>query len=525
MPSTISPYSTALALSRPKPGWVTNQADQQRVTVYHTYEDIFNNVKEAFAVTLRDADGEDISRRYVPAARTIIESTNRYLAKDPELVFEVPPDVTVAEEQQKSIMAALDSFWRREQVGIKFNTLKRWMMVRGDGLLHISADPAKEEGKRLRLNGLDPSSYFTIPDALDPERVRGCYLVSIVLDDEGEELAQRIEYQRVMSPEDSQAFNGAPVGSIFYRIGFFEPDGWDDRYPAKPEDLKPATSVPSWAQPGEGALDYIAGYALPTDITALPVYHFRNNRRENEPYGLSELQGIETLLSGLTQTLTDEDLAMSLQGIGVYATDSGRPRDDQGNEVDWVIAPASVIEMEKDAKFTRVQGVDSIQPMMDHFEQLQVSARETTGTPDVAVGRVDVTVAESGIALQIQFAPIVAKNAEKEDELKSKMDQFLYDLLNGWFPAYEGINATGLVVSMVFGDPLPVNREAVVKEVTELIKTGQQVIPKRFALQILKEKLGYDIDPVALLAELQQESATELDAAGARLADAEQDLA
>ena len=514
MSSTISPYDTALDLQRPVPSWIKAKDDANRVAAYGTYEDIFNNVKDAFQAVLRSADEEEISRRYVPAARTVIEATNRYLAKSPELVFEVPADVTTTPEQEAALRKLLGDTWVREEAGVKFNTMKRWMLVRGDGLLHVSADPSKPDGKRIRITENDPGEYFTIKDPVDTERVIGCYLVSIVLNDDDEAIAQRIEYRRVMNDADAAAV-GAPIGSVFYRLGFYESDGWDDRGPDfAEEDLKPV-DAPSWAVPPAGAPDPLAGYALPADITAIPVYHFRNNRRGTEPFGLSELQGIETLLAGITQTMTDEDLSMSLHGIGVYYTDGGRPRDANGAEVDWEIAPASVIEVEKGSTFGRVQGITSLEPLVTHTSQLTSAARETTATPDVAVGRVDVQVAESGVALGIQMAPIIAKNAEKEDELRSKMNQMLYDLVNGWFPAYEGLAASGIVVTMHFGDPLPVNREAVVSEVTELVKA--KVIPVRLAAQILKDKLGYDIEPAELVKELQAEAAAALDAAGARI--------
>lgn len=518
MPSTISPYQTALDLRRPRPAWVPNEQDADRVTVYHTYDDIFNNVKEAFTAILRDADGEEVSRRYVPAARSIIEATNRYLAKRAELVSVVPPDVTLSEEDQAAQMAFLEALWVREEVGTKFLSLKRWMLVRGDALFHVTADPSKPEGSRIRINILEPDHYFPIHDEMDPTRVVGAYVVSIVLggDDGTEQMAQRIEYRKVRTPDEVAEFNGAPVGSIFYRVGYFKPDAWDDRAPSfTAADLEPVDEIPDWALPAPGSPDYLAGYALPTAITAIPLYHFRNNRTDNEPFGRSELQGIETLLGGITATMTDEDIAVALQGLGVFTTDSGHPKDERGNDVDWIIAPGSVVELEDGKKFTRVAGIDDLKPLLQHVDQLSAMARETTATPDVAVGRVDVQVAESGVALAIEMAPILAKNEEKEDELKNKMDQMLFGLLNGWFVAYEGMTATGLVVEIHFGQPLPVNEDAIVTQVSTLVEKA--VIPVRFALQLLKDKLGWDIDPVALAAELQTQQQASIDAAGARI--------
>lgn len=516
MPSTVSPYSTALELKRPRPSWVPGKEDADRVTVYYTYEDIFNNVKDAFKQLLRDAAGEEAFRRLVPAARSIVEATNRYLAKDPQIVSTVPSTVTLAEEAQAEFMEFLRNLWAREEMATKFLSMKRWMLVRGDSLFHITADPGKAEGSRISILELEPDHYFPTHDTIDPSKVIGAYVVTIVLADDGEEqIAQRIEYQKVRTPEDSARFNGAPVGTIFYRVGFFEPDAWDDREPEFSEaDLKPVP-VPDWAVPAEGVPDYIAGYTLPSEITTIPLYHYRNARTGNEPFGRSELQGIETLLAGITQTMSDEELAVSLTGLGVYATDSGRPRDDSGAEAEWIIAPATVIELEDGRTFNRVEGIDDLKPMLQHTDALSGQARETTATPDVAVGRVDVQTAESGIALAISMAPIIAKNAEKEEELRGKTDQLLYDLTNMWVPAYEGRPATGLVVTIEFGSPLPVNEDAVVANVSTLVE--KKVIPVRFALQLLKDKLGWDIDPAALSGELVAEQSAALDAAAARI--------
>ena len=517
MPSTISPYQTALDLKRPRPAWVPGKDDADRVTVYQTYEDIFNNVKDAFKALLRDAAGEEQFRRLVPAARAIIEATNRYLAKDPQLVSTIPSTVTLAPEAQAAFMESLAALWKREEVATKFLSMKRWMLIRGDGILHISADPAKPEGSRISITELEPDHYFPIHSTLDPTRVIGAYVVTLVLADDGETLiAQRVEYRRVLTPDDSAAY-GVPVNSIFYRVSFYEPNAWDDRAPEFGEDDLSPVETPSWATPAQGAPDYLAGYALPSQITSIPLYHYRNNRTGNEPFGRSELQGIETLLVGVTQTMSDQELAVALTGIGVYATDSGRPRNDDNTEGEWVIAPASVVELEDGKTFTRVDGITDLKPMLQHTDSLEGQARETTATPDVAVGRVDVQTAESGVALAISMAPVISKNNEKEEELKGKTDQLLYDLLNMWLPAYEsGLpQAPGLVVEIEFGSPLPVNEDAVVTNVSTLVE--RKVIPVKFALRLLKEKLGWDIDPETLAGELVAEQTAALDAAAARI--------
>lgn len=509
--AAISPYTTAAALQRPAPNYTPNSLDKNRVQAYFTYADIFSNVRDAFLALLRSGDDE-LARRYIPAARSLIEATNRYLGLDLQWVPTVPADVTLDDEARTELLTILDSLFKREEFNAKFMALKRWFLIKGDALLHISVDPAKEQYTRLRITELAPEQYFPIYDAVDAERVIGCYIITILVNGQ-EQVAQRLEYRRMLTDEQSAEY-GVPVGQIFTKIGFYEIDKWDDRAPLSEADLA-ELPPPSWIGPPSEALALqMAGGALAATVQSLPVYHFRNNRRGAEPFGTSELQGLETVLAGITQNTTDEDMAAALMGLGMYATDSGHPTDDQGREVPWEVSPASIIELEDGKTIKRVEGLTTVQPIQDHIQLLKAEARETSGVSDVAIGKVDVAVAQSGIALAIQMAPTIGKNAEKEVELRSKLDQFMYDLLNGWLPGYEGVPVTGLVVTSSFGDPLPVNRKEIVEEVTELVKAG--IIDAEFARELLAKKLGITF-PADIGARMEAAAKAVADAEGARL--------
>lgn len=501
--ATVSPYMTALKLGRPKPNHVVDEFDKDRVTAYWTYQDIYRNVEEVWTLVLRDFEGNEISRRDIPSARTIIEATNRYLAKGvtiTPLPLSVAPDGSEIQPDTEGIAAVMrlwNSFAKREEFFTKFNSLKRWMLIRGDAIFHLMGDDSKLEGSRLRLLEEDPATYFPKEDPTDATRITGVYLVNIVPDDSGEPIAQRQEYVKT------------ETGAIWTQLRFFESDKWDDRFPLTEEDLSPVAPPTRFA---DAAL--ITGFELPAPIDTIPVYHYRNNRDGNEPFGISELQGIETLLAGIIQTATDEDVTVALTGIGVYATDAGKPTDEDGNEVEWVIAPASVIEMTTGGKFERVQGVDTVQPFLDHINMLKSAAQEVSGTPDIAVGRVDVQVAESGIALAIQMAPTLSKNVEKEQELKGKSEQMLYDFINKWLPAYEKTKPANVEFQMTFDDPLPENREVTLNEIVSMVTA--KLIPVTYAQQLVRERLGYDI-PEDALQQIVTEQQQMLDATGVRL--------
>jgi hypothetical protein len=506
----LSPYNTAIALGRSAPSYVVDQHDKARVTAYWTYGDIFHNHPEVFEVVMRELDTEDEdSRRLVPSGRIIVEATNRYYGKD--LQWGLSDDATATTEQFAEIYRMhLAPLFARERFYSKWASLKRWKLIRGDGLLHITVDPSKPEGKRISITEIDPAQYFTISDAMNPSRLLGAYVVTIVEDDEGEEIAQRLEYQRILTPEDATTYGG-PIGSVWTRMTYWEVDGWDGRDPEN--DMKPVDTPRSVNTPSMAPL--LAGFVLPQQIQAIPLYHFANNAAGNSPWGTSEMQGIETLIAGVNQTATDEDLAIALYGLGMYATDSGRPRDAAGNETDWFIYPGAVWELEPDKKVDRIQGVTTVQPFQDHTSMLVEGMREGTATPDVAVGKVDVQIAQSGVALAIQFNPIVAKNEEKELADISTLNQMMYDLLNGWLAAYEGYAAVdGLTISASFADPLPIDRAATLAEILAMVTA--KIISTAFAAQLVQQRLGYRI-PAGMIAEVAKEQAALLDAAGARL--------
>jgi hypothetical protein len=510
-----SPYDTTTPLKPVIPAYVTDPDDALRVGAYVAYTNIWDNLPEAFAALLRVSD-DPLARRYVPVVREIIEATNRYLGQDMETVWTPIPGNNIPDETMAEWTAFWTAFWAREEIGIKFLSSKRWMLIKGDTVLHITADPSKPEGSRVRLTEVEPEQYFPIWDPADGERMLGCYLASVVQDDDDNDIIQRIEYHRVLTEEDSADLNGAPVGTIFYRLGFFEPDGWDERDPDT--KVKPV-EAPAWAPKAVDAeTDPYAGFALDARITSIPVYHIRNRRRGGKAgrFGTSEIQGLESVFAGIIQNVTDEDLAVALQGLGVYWTTSGKSRDSEGNEIPWVIGPASVAELEPDGAFGRVEGVGSVGPIQDHVEYLTNTARGANGAPTVASGNVSSDVALSGVALRIHFMPVIAANFEREAEMSSKWTHILYDLLMMWFPVYEGREPLPVQPSVVFGDPLPPDRSAIIAEVMSLL-SPVQLVSKDWAVEYLAEKLGYKF-PADMLETASAEQQATLDAEAQQIA-------
>lgn len=459
----LTPYSTARPLLGPLESWL-GADDAERIGAYALYESIYRNVPQAFKLVQRGSEQNPI---YIPAAKTIVESTNRYLAK--RWTYALEPRLG-SDAERAELDAMLQKLFRREMVWSKFATQKRHGLIRGDQVWHVVADPNKELGSRLSVYEVDPAAYFPIADPWNHEKIYGVHLVTPVETSDGKTVIKRQTYRK----EDN--------GRISYELSWWQVGAWDDRDPDT--KLKKAEKVP------DGDENKPVLYELDPRITAIPVYHIKNDR-SGQPFGTSELAGLETILGGMNQAISDEDLALALEGLGLYATTSGPPVDDDGNETNWRLGPGWVVEIDEGSSFERVSGVSSVEPYQTHINSLRGFAHESSGIPDIAVGKVDVQVAESGIALAFQMGPVIAKNEEKEQEILSVMDHLLYDLTTMWFPVYEQFSNAARVVS-ICDDPLPVNRKSTLDEIVAMLSTDPPLISTEYARQLLSEKLGYD---------------------------------
>lgn len=437
----VTPYSTLqYFLPETKPSWITSQLDQERILSYQVYEQIYWNVPSTFKLVYRGQEDKPI---YIPSARTIIEATNRYIA--PDFGFTVTPradsTTTVNPEVITQATQAFTDLFTRERFFAKFAGNKRYGLIRGDWLWHLVADPAKAEGTRISIYPLDPGSYFPIWDENDLDRILGCHIVDTFVNEDGDTVIKRLTYRK----------NETPGGPISVEEGVYELDDWQG--------------------PAAKPVQIIRPLSLVVGITSLPVYHIKNFEEPANPFGSSELRGVERLLGAVNQSISDEELSLSLEGLGLYATNAPHPTNDDGDEIDWVLGPGRVVEYPNDPniKFERINGVSSVAPYQDHLGYLEKKLFQATGVSEAAMGIVDVAVAQSGISLQLQFQPMVAKTNEKDLEVISVHNQMFFDLANQWFPTFEGLNFEGLAVNAKIGGKIPLDRVAKFTELNDML--------------------------------------------------------
>jgi hypothetical protein len=440
----FTPYSSAVPFYARSgaPAGVAG-LDAERLRAYDLYEQFYWNHPECFKLIIR---GEDAPPRYLPAAREIIEATNRYLASAWNYTIEGK-----SQAERGALDLLVRSLFKRENMYMKFAAQRRNGLIRGDAIWHITADPAKPLGQRVSLHEVHPGQHFYIEDPNNVDRILGIHLVDAVPDprDSTKVVARRQTYRKNLDETGT-------VRGITTELTLWDWGKWDDRT----EEARQRAKLVQVLRPAE---------PLPPTVTQLPLYHIRNTYDSRYHYGSSELRGIETVLAATQQAVTDQDLAVAIGGLGIWVTTAGPPKDIDGNLAPWEFGPLRVAEIPDGSILDRRGQLDNITPSVQHLDILQDRMRAGLGVPDVAAGKVDVSVAESGISLALQLSPLLKKNEEKEQSMLGTYDQMFFDLLHMWLPAYEQfIPGPDLELLSVVGDAVPRNRVAEVAEVIQL---------------------------------------------------------
>lgn len=465
MATTYTQWSSVRSMfaTGARPAWLPEE-DRDRVASYAKYDQLYWNDPTQFALRVL----EDETPLYIPNARTVVDTTAHYVLKG--LNLKVPN----AEGASQGLNKALTAFLDREVFYSRFHIAKHSGVARGDFVFHLTGNPRKTPGSRLSLNSVDPSSVFPIYDDDIPDKLIGCHIAEEYIDpkDPDRTRVRRLTYRLIEEGETRRISREEGIFAL-------EPK-W---FGKTPERIK--TTIPL------GLLD--------ERITAIPVYWFKNLDWDGQLFGSSELRGFETLLQSVSQGSTDISAALALEGLGVYATDGGRPVDSKGVETDWEVAPGRVMEVPSGSYFRRVEGVGSITPATDQLNYLETKLREATSLSDVALGRVDVQTAQSGIALAIKFMPTLAKVEERDTAGLARLKQMFYDWKT-WHEVFEQERFEGEIVPEV-GDKLPSNRTERVNELNNML--DRKIISRKY-YRAEMGKLGY-IFPANIEEEIEKE--------------------
>lgn len=499
MPTDFDQYSTAKPLLSALPAWINSEFDQKRIAAYQLYEEIYWTAPESFKLETR---GQDAFPIYVPAGRIIVETMNRYLAN----AMTVTVDPEFGSDTEKALAnQVMTDLVRRERFYSRFAANKRYGIIRGDWLWHLYADPLRPPGARISIFPIDPASYFPIlnPDNLD--EIIGAHIVDQFLGEGEQGLEKGKAYiRRLTYRKATEAGGPSPITA---EDAIYEVDAWGG--PNMDEKIVKQISTV---------------HQLPPPIDSLPIYHIQNFFEPGSPWGSSEMRGLERIMAAVNQTISDEDLTLAMDGLGVYATNAGQPIDpDTGEDAGWNLGPARVVEVPHESFFNRVSGTGSVTPYQDHLAYLHEQIDLATGGGQIARGRVtDVQVAESGVAMLIELAPIINLAVEKEQVVTDVMTNMLFDLAK-WYVAYEGsaFNSLMEVTRWVpaYGPKIPPNDQKQFDNIMAMVVN--KVIPMEVAWDMLRT-LGYELPENTemmgkLLSETQATATVEADAMATRI--------
>jgi hypothetical protein len=493
----MDPYSTAKPFLSGLPSWIADVEEQRRVASYALYEMMYWNVPETFKLVSRGMEDSPI---YIPSSRIIVETMHRFLAPKMDVIadpkYGTPADQLIATQ-------VIEDFMRRERVKSKFNANKRYGLIRGDWAFQIYADPSRVETTRLSLLPVDPGSIFPIYNPNNIDEIIGYHIAEQFLDNDGKVLTRRLTYRKATGV-------GGP-SPITVEDAIFEANAWGGPGMAE-EDIKLIQQVMPLT-------------TLPAPIEQLPIYMIPNFETPGTIFGSSEMRGLENLIAKINQSISDEDMALALEGLGVYVTDAGTPVDDDGEEVPWNLGPGRVVEIPTGKKFDRVGGSSSMAPYQEHIALLRNVMDESAALSAVAKGKVDVTVAESGIALALELAPLIARADEKEITITDRLTNMFYDLAK-WFVAYEGSAFNTLVENTrwipIYGEKLPPNKKQDLADLLSIAKATPQLVPTSY-IRARMRAIGYTDLPddatieAEILAEAEGRARVKQDAFGAGL--------
>lgn len=473
-PQVFTQWSTIEPWLGQAPGWVP-EVDQLRIGSYQKYEEIYWSSEEGFLEVMR---GDNDNPIFLPTARTLINTVDRYTAPDFSVKVSAPEGTGENSTTVQIAQLAFDALFAREQFLSKFSSAKVKWLYRGDWLWHVIANDAKPLGRRIKIMAVDPGAYFPVTEAMlveggDDEKIVKVHLAEPITIN-NQEYVSRMTYERIFDDAGNQT-------QIIRSHAIYKPDEWS------------GTKAGAFST-------VLAPEPLPPEIPAIPVYHLKNID-PTAPFGSSELRGLESALLGINQTISDEDLTLAVEGIGVYASDGGAPRDSQGNAVDWIMGPGRVLTQAVGLR--RLTGATNVSAYGDHYNRLVDSVRQALGATDAAMGTVDGATAESGIAIALKFAPMLAHTASKDQHIIDVHTQLFHDLCF-WLAVYEelpvllmsaegGITTPAVLVQPTIGNKVPINRKQTLDEIIAMRMATPALISMATATRLLREA-GFDLD-------------------------------
>lgn len=263
----------------------------------------------------------------------------------------------------------------------------------------------------------------------------------------------------------------------------------------------------------------------PNPLGVIPVVHIPNIPVSGSPWGLSDAHDIITINRAYNEISTDVADIINYHASPVTVIVGAKASNlEKGAKKVWGGLP-------KDAQVFNLEGgAQGIDGALKYLELLKRSMHELMNIPETALGQVQPISNTSGVALSIQYQPLMnrysqkvaqyGKGLEKINELVMKTlavkepQTFLYNpdedgpIKEGQYPQLDPNDPVTYVNYAQFPQPLPLDKLIVLNEIQT--KLGMGLESKEGALRQLGEEF-----PEEKLLEIRQELMADAEADGA----------
>jgi hypothetical protein len=263
----------------------------------------------------------------------------------------------------------------------------------------------------------------------------------------------------------------------------------------------------------------------PNPLGVIPIIHIPNVRISGSPWGLADCHDIVSINRTYNEVATDVADIVNYHAAPVTVIIGAKASQlEKGANKVWGGLP-------KDAKVENLEGgAQGLKGAMDFLAMLKKAMHEMIGVPETALGQAQPISNTSGVALSIQFQPlmnryhqkiiqyarglervnelIIRSLAIKEPETFTWNPNFNTPLKQGQYAQLDPNDPLTYLSYVHFPQPLPLDKLIALNEVQSMLSLGLE--SKEGALRTLGEEF-----PTEKLAEIRQELIDDAKADGA----------
>jgi hypothetical protein len=196
----------------------------------------------------------------------------------------------------------------------------------------------------------------------------------------------------------------------------------------------------------------------PNALGVIPIVHIANHPASGSPWGMSDVQNLITLNRQYNETATDIADIVNYHAAPITVVIGAKPSQlEKGTNRVWSIG-------NKDVTISNLENGVELEGPLDALNMLKVAMHEMTGVPESALGQSQPISNTSGVALAIQFYPLMqkfelkkiqyGKGLQKINELALKTLFIFEPEATLYNPETEGIIKEGQPLAIDPRDPL-----------------------------------------------------------------------